>query len=190
MISPFYWNPWLYTFLKKLMYAKDFHKINRRIAKEIGNLEVLDLCCGECYITRYINKEKYIGWDMHKIFINYAKSIGINAEVKNVLKEDFKKSECVLMQCALYHFCPDHEIMIKKMLEAATKKVIIAEPIKNLSSSNNKIISFIAKRISDSPRAKGANKRLTEQELTNVLEKYGFKRIDIIGREMIAILEK
>jgi len=51
----------------------------------------------------------------------------------------------MVIQGSLYQFIPYQKIIIDKLLTIAKKKVIISEPIINLISSRNKIISTIAK---------------------------------------------
>jgi hypothetical protein len=50
------------------------------------------------------------------------------------------------MNESLYQFMPLHKQVVDNLLSSALKKVIISEPIINLSNSNNKFISFIARR--------------------------------------------
>ena len=45
------------------------------------------------------------------------------------------------MQASLYQFLPNAKYIVEKMLAAARIKVIISEPVKNLTSSNNHFVA-------------------------------------------------
>jgi hypothetical protein len=97
------------------------------------------------------------------------------------------------MQAALYHFLPNASRVVDRMLEAASKQVIIAEPIRNLATSNVPIISGIAGRLSG-PVVATNPQRFTEETLDRFFMAYAvnvkqsFKIAG--GREKVYVLEK
>jgi hypothetical protein len=55
----------------------------------------------------------------------------------------------VLMQASLYQFLPDAGPVVRRMLRAARRCVIITEPIRNLSDSRVPVLAAIARRQTD-----------------------------------------
>ena len=50
------------------------------------------------------------------------------------------------MQAALYHFLPDPDPVLARMLAAAGRGVIVAEPIRNLATSRSAPVRWIGRR--------------------------------------------
>jgi hypothetical protein len=125
----------------KFLYGNNFHERYRTIADLVPNgAEIIDICCGDCYIYFNFLKDKnvkYLGLDINRTFINAARRKGVRAEQFNLLKDRLPRSDYILMQSSLYHFIPDQGMFVQKILDAAKKRAIISEPVINLSSSEN-----------------------------------------------------
>jgi len=188
MKSPMYWYPIIYNIIMRALYGKNLDKNFKIIAKEIGNLSVLDLCSGTSALFNYLNGNDYVGLDINQNFVEYARKRGINARVADVLKEKWPKKDCIVISSSLYQFIPNHEKLLQKMLKNAGKKVIISEPIKNLSSSKNFVISFIARKLSHTGK-EDAEKRLNRKQMMYLCKKYKGKKIKIVGRNLICCFE-
>jgi len=76
----------------------------------------------------------------------------------------------VLMQDSLYHFLPQAERIVDRMLAAAIRRAIISEPIRNLSSSDHRLIGRLGQRASD-PGMGGADQRFTEESLDALMSR-------------------
>ena len=50
------------------------------------------------------------------------------------------------MQASLYHFLPDAEAIVERMIAAARDRVIVSEPIRNLASSELRVIGALGRR--------------------------------------------
>jgi len=92
----------------------------------------------------------------------------------------------------LYQFIPNHKYLVDKLLNSANKKVIISEPIINLTSSKNIFISTIAK-YSANPSTGNKIFRFTKKTLTNFIFHHYSDRLENIsiiagGRNMIITL--
>jgi hypothetical protein len=48
------------------------------------------------------------------------------------------------MQASLYHFIPDAEAIVRRMLAAARQHVVISEPVRNLAQSRVAIVARLA----------------------------------------------
>jgi hypothetical protein len=55
----------------------------------------------------------------------------------------------VVMQASLYQFLPDAAGIVSRMFAAAQKQVVIAEPVRNLSSSRFALLAALARRHAD-----------------------------------------
>ena len=71
--------------------------------------------------------------------------MGFDAKQEDLVRaEVFPRADICIMMGSLYHFFPDAGIMLGKMFRAADK-VVISEPVLNLSSRPG-LIGFLAKR--------------------------------------------
>lgn len=182
--SIIYWHPWIYKSVMKLIYGKEYYKRYLVIAKEAGNMGVLDICCGDCELSNYV--KKYRGMDFNDEFVKCARKKGLNVTKVDITKEDIPKSECTVMQDSLYQFIPDHEKVIKKLLKQS-KKVIIAECGITLGQSKNQVISAIAKKLTTT--SKQHKERFTKRELYGLYKKFNAKKIIDTGKDLTAVFE-
>ena len=67
MKSIIYRNPLIYKIVIKLIYGKGYTKRYKLIAEEVGDANVLDLCCGDCELAKYV--KNYRGADFNLVFI-------------------------------------------------------------------------------------------------------------------------
>ena len=56
------------------------------------------------------------------------------------------EADVVIMQASLYHFLPGADAIVERMLAAARERVIIAEPIRNLSTSRLPLVARLGRR--------------------------------------------
>lgn len=196
MKSPIYWHPSIYNLLMKFLYGKYFEARYRAIAELIpDNASVTEVCAGDGYLFRkYLSKKniKYIGLDINSAFVKYAQQNNIPFIKHDLFTDEVPSSDYVIIQGSLCQFIPKHEFVVKKLLAAAKNVLLIAEPIRNLSSSDNQLISFIAK-YSANPGGNHAVHRFNKDTLIDFFQQFKeFKKANEIdgGREMIGIFEK
>jgi SAM-dependent methyltransferase len=169
--------------------------------KTVSNLidrdsSVVELCCGFGDFYNYALKRKnidYLGVDLSPEFVRYGAKRGVNIILQDVTNFNFPVSDYYVMFSSLYHFQPNPEDLIKKMLFTARKKVIIVEPIKNLLNSEYKVISRLALSLTNEGGGKN-NFRFTEESLRGLMDSYFKKNIINIsrtknGKEIIYILK-
>ncbi len=105
--------------------------------------------------------------------------------------EPLPHADYVIMQASLYHFLPDARSIVERMLEAANIQVIIAEPIRNLASSDNRLVALAAKYLTN-PGSGAQPSRFTEASLDRLFEFYRerIERTFLIpgGREKVFVL--
>ena len=182
--SIIYWHPWIYRIAMMLYYGKEYSKRYLVIVKEVGNMEVLDVCCGDCKLSNYV--KKYKGIDFNEEFVKSARKKGLDVAKIDIAKGNIPKSECIVMQDSLYQFIPNHEKLIKKLLRQS-KKVIISEAGITLGQSKNPIISAIAKKLTTTSRPN--KERFTKKELHKLFKKFNAKKIIDTGKDLTAVFE-
>jgi hypothetical protein len=194
--SPVYWHPFIYGVFMRLLYGRGFSDRYHAVAARIPiNASLLELCAGDCLLyTRFLVQKKisYTACDINPIFINAARKKGISAIRLDVLNETLPNADIVLMQASLYQFIPHQKAIVDKMLEAARKRVIIVEPVKNLSDSQNPMIAFLARR-SANPGTGNKTTRFNAETFSVFLkDNYPSliieKALIASGREMLAVL--
>jgi hypothetical protein len=196
MRSPVYWHPYIYTFLIKILYGKNFNSRYLAVADLIPeNSTVIEVCPGDGYLyEHYLKKKnvKYTGLDINPGFVKVAKSKQIPFVIHDLFTEDIPKADYIIIQASLYQFIPQEDMIIQKLLNAAGRTLIISETVRNLSDSKNPFIALFA-QYSANPGKGHAPKRFTKDTLMDCFSKYpAFKEVKAIegGRELIGIFRK
>jgi trans-aconitate methyltransferase len=155
MTSIVYRSQMVYEIAMLLIYRQHYHARYRAIADLIPTgAKVLDLCCGPAVLfTRYLAQKNvvYTGLDRNERFV----AAGSAKRVRMILGDlseltQLPAAEFVIMQGSLYHFLPDRvSAVIDKMLAASKQKVIIAEPVRNLSASRMSWLAILARHQSN-----------------------------------------
>lgn len=171
--SLIYKKPFLYRLLMFILYGREYWKRFKIIAAFIkNNSSVIELGCGFGDFYVYALKDKkisYLGVDLSPAFVKYGLKKGIKIIEQDVNNFSFQESDYYVMISSLYHFYPRPEIIIKKMLAAAKRDVIIVEPIKNWLNAKSKIISRLVLFLTD--EGGGKNKfRFTEELLDKLMQ--------------------
>ena len=184
-----FWHPVAYRFIEKVLYGRSYRRHYEALSREIGDLSLLELCCGDCQIVDYLKGNAYQGLDINPRFVNHAKKKGINVSLQDVMVSEIPEVECIIIHNSLYQFYPHHEKLIYKALESAQKKLIISEPVINLASSKNRSISFMAKWITR-VGSNSYSKRFNRKEMEEVFNKFHAERIEFLGRNLMGVISK
>ena len=193
--SLIYRSPTLYTLFMRFLYGRNYEARLRSVGEEIPDgVEVLDVCCGDCalYTRALRGRVSYTGIDINPSFLENARKRSIKVLPLDVRIDNLPRSDYVVMQASLYQFIPLHKQLVDKLLYSASRKVIISEPVRNLSDSSNPIISFIA-RYQANPGTGHKINRFTEETFrtffgnnyNELIEKFKFT---LGGRELMVIL--
>lgn len=156
---------------------------------------VLDLCFGDILLATYCKKHsiKWTGYDINEQFVQHALNQGLNAKQINLIEiEHFEKADVCLMSGSLYHFHHDLETILKKML-ASAPKLIISEPIRNISTSSG-IAGYLAQYMTNAGKGKETF-RFNENSFITMLEDYkniiGFEyRIVSVKKDIIVEIKR
>jgi SAM-dependent methyltransferase len=180
-----------------LLYGRHYSSRYRSIADLIPeNATVLDLCCGPALLFhRYLRAKsvRYTGLDINERFISQLIRSGADGEVWDLRSaRELPVSDYVIMQASLYHFLPDASGIVNRMLKAARKSAIIAEPIRNLTTSGSSVLSFIGRSFTNPGSGKQPS-RFNETSLAaffDVYSPYVSRSFPIAGgREIVYVLD-
>ena len=186
----------LYELAMLLLYGRHYSARYRAIADLIPpRSSVLDLCCGPALLYhRYLRAKHvdYTGLDVNAKFVerlNRRGGVGRAADLRS--EEPLPAADFVIMQASLYHFLPDAAPVVNRMLRAARRQVIIAEPIRNLTDSNSRFLSAIG-RLFTNPGTDEASLRFNEASLAKFFAVYGPRVVQSFpiagGREKVYVL--
>ena len=187
----------IYELAMVLLYGRHYASRYRAIAELIpAGSSVLDLCCGPALLYhRYLSKTnvQYKGLDINASFIERLIRRGGSGEVWDLRSEQaLQSADYVIMQASLYHFLPDASSVVDRMLHAAQKRVIIAEPIRNLATSDSRILSLLG-RLFTNPGVGEHSLRFTEASLAEFFSGYASRVIESTpiagGRERMYVLD-
>jgi trans-aconitate methyltransferase len=150
---------------------------------------VVDLCCGDAALAPALRAKgcTYLGLDLNPCFIADAHSRGIDARIWDARDEAIPEADVVVMLSSLYHFIPEERRMLERMLAAARKRVVVAEPVRNWATSGSRLLRAASRRLT---RVDGRayERRLDDASLERLADELGgrMKRLD---REVVLFLD-
>ena len=180
-----------------ILYGRHYFTRYRVLADLIPpHAKVLDLCCGPGILyQRYLRNKgiTYKGLDINERFIKRVNKLGGQGLVWDLREnQPLPRADYVIMQASLYHFLPDPTAIMERMLNAAARGVIIAEPIRNLSGGKTAFLGSLAKRLTD-PGTGEQHMRFTEQTLDRFFARYSSHTVTTFlvpgGREKVYFLD-
>ena len=196
MTGIIYRNPRLYALAMRLLYRGALNERNRALAERIeAGSRVVDLCCGPPLLfTSQLERKhvRYLGIDLNPVFLAAVRESGAEAMSLD-LRDAPRLPRCdyVIMQGSLYHFLPDPAPIVDRMLEAAGRRVILSEPVRNFSQSRLPGVAALAARASDAGDGVQPN-RFDEATLDRFFEAYSERIVESSlvarGREKLYVL--
>lgn len=194
--SPVYSNRVLYHVAMRLLYGRYFEARYAAIAEEVPQgSTIVDVCAGDCYLYLGHLRHKgvaYLGLDISPQLVRWARSHGAPAKEFDLWRDQVPTAEVVVLQASLYQFVPYVEAIMHKLLCAARDKLVVSEPIHNLSASGGRLFAWVARYLT-APNSAGegyVGERFDCQSLTTLFGSFdAFQRAWIIpgGREMIGV---
>ena len=168
-----------YELAMRILYGRHYDSRYKTIADIIeAESSVLDVCCGPgTLFSRYLihKRVQYTGLDLNSKFIKHLLSRGAEGVVRDLrIAGPLPASDYVVMQASLYHFLPDPAPVVNRMLEAARLNLIVAEPVRNLASSSNRLLRLAGRLLTD-PGSGEQPGRFTESSLDAFFHAYGSK---------------
>ena len=167
----------IYELAMFLLYGRHYSSRYRAIAELIPQgSSVLDLCCGPALLYhRHLRAKsvQYTGLDINARFIERLTNRGGCGQVWDLRSEEqLPRADYVIMQASLYHFLPDASPIVNRMLQAARRQVIIAEPVRNLTDSDSRLLASLARLFTD-PGTGESHLRFNEASLAKFFSAYG-----------------
>ena len=191
-----YRNSWLYEAAMLLIYRRYYWARQKVIADLIPNSSVvLDVCCGPGLIyDRFLRRKdvQYTGIDLNERFLKRVRAVGGSA-LQLDLTSDSKLPACdvAIMQASLYQFLPDARAMVEQLRRSARRKIIVAEPIRNMANSPIGLLRWIALKQTN-PGTGNLTQRFDEHSFRQLAESFG-KDLEALfklpgGREMCMVV--
>lgn len=165
-----------YGLVMRVLYGRYYGARDAAVATHVPDgASVLELCCGpgRLYRNELCGRVgSYIAIDSNAGFVDRLRLRGVDAHQADVATTDLPVADVVLMQASLYHFLPDAESMVRRMLSAARERVVISEPVRNLAQSRVAIVARLAS--AGAATAGGAQaKRFDDASLRQLMERFG-----------------
>ncbi len=191
-----YSHPLLYQLVMRGLYGRHYRDRYEAIAAEIADQsDVLDVCAGDCRLyTQCLSVKgvRYRAVDFSPVFVRAARAKGIDATLLDVRRDELPRADVVVMEASLYQFLPDAGGVLEKLLRAARAKLIVAEPVRNLSSSSLGWLAGLSGQLTrvSEHHPLGAPARFDEPSLEKLFTAApGFQRMFPIpgGREVVGI---
>jgi SAM-dependent methyltransferase len=188
----------LYEFAMLTLYGRHYGSRYRAVADLIPRgASVLDLCCGPALLYhRYLRHKsvQYTGLDVNAKFIARLTGRGAGGQLWDLRTETpLPQADYVVMQGSLFHFLPDASPVVDRMLRAARKQVVIAEPVRNLASSKLRLLALAGKLLTN-PGVGDHRYRFDEASLDQLFSRYSSSVVQsgLIagGREKMYVLAR
>jgi hypothetical protein len=156
----------------------------RRRFKDITNLleqkdnNIVELCFGDIIVAEYCKESArhWVGYDINGVFVNYALKHGHNAVSTDILSlESLPDADVLIFAGSLYHFNENmHKIW--QLMTSCASKIILSEPVKNITSIKNFVgkIGARASTVRNGAEAFRFDRRSLIEMLDRFKETYNF----------------
>lgn len=138
-----YRNIWIYRLVMNMLYHGRYRQRFKDITNQIEEKDhtVVELCFGDILIASYCREtdRSWIGYDINEVFVDYALKFGHNAVCTDILSlENLPRADVLIFAGSLYHFNGNmHKIW--ELMTSCSKKIILSEPVRNITSLKNGI---------------------------------------------------
>ena len=186
-----------YELLMRVLYGRHYAARMRAVADEVpAGASVLECCCGPGTLyQRHLRGRvgEYVGVDVNPRFVARLRRRGVDARRLDLSAAvlELPRADVVILQASLYHFLPDAERIVDRLLGAADQRVIVSEPVRNLASSRVPLLARLGARATD-PGVGEHAERFTEASLAALMERYRERVLKAFaipgGREMVYVL--
>ncbi len=184
-----YWNGFIYHHVLQFLQGKAHTEMYQRVAEIVGNQSVLDLCSGDGRLSQWLSHKQYIGIDTNPRFVKEMRHRGLRVIEGDVRSADLPSAECAVLIESFYHFIPEGQSLINKILSHPFQKVIIVESVSHVSGHS---VSWISEFALWSTRVCGRSfrQRLSPTEFQELLHANGFVQIQGSSKHLFAVWER
>jgi len=180
----------------RTLYGRHYADRMRAVAEHVPRgASVLELCCGPgtlylAHLRHHVGS--YVGLDVNAGFVERLRRRGVDARLEDLGDgRPLPRADVVLIQASLYHFLPDADRLVDRMVAAARERVIVSEPVRNLATSSIPGIGLLSRRAAD-PGVGGHADRFDERTLAELMHRYRERIICTFaipgGRERVYVL--
>ena len=187
-----YSHPLAYTAVMRVLHRGAFALRYEAVVKHVpAGATVVDVCCGDAEIAKYLPNNAYIGLDANAGFVRHARKRGRDVRFWDARQEAIPPADVVVIQSSLYQFHPEDADLARKAFAAARKRLVIAEPVVNWATHGNRWQKALARRMT---RVSGQKFefRHNERTLDALAESLGASRIvrERAGRDYVLAIDK
>ncbi|HLC86254.1 MAG TPA: class I SAM-dependent methyltransferase [Candidatus Nanoarchaeia archaeon] len=120
LINRIFSNPTIFIVIRRIL-ENNFKGEKKAIREELKTEgKTLDIACGTGEFCVFFDKSNYLGVDLSKKYINYArKKYGYNFQVADATKMNIKSEFDNILICGLFHHLNDNDVL--KILESSYK---------------------------------------------------------------------
>lgn len=192
MLSPLFYHPLIYRYFTKLYYKKHYKERYSKISEIIADGAVVnDICCGDAYLYEQLKEKnvQYHAYDINQTYVSWLRKKGIDASVFDLTLDELPKGDYLILQSSLYQFIPDHESILKKLINSSHKYVILSEVHNSRTiESNNRIMQTLARW--SSTTAKGpCSERFDYDQLMDLFTRFKASKVFTVDRDLVGIFE-
>jgi len=190
-----YQVPALYRLLMRLGYGPDYAARYALVADRIGEPDdVLEVCCGHLGLYRHLRHRglvrSYVGLEQAPAMLRLARRGGVDVRAFDVRAGDaLPAAGTVIMQASLYQFHDLADTLLPRLWAAARRRLVIAEPVRNLSQSRSRVARWAARALTRTPDGRIHTFRYTEATLLELYRRCAVpvSRVDRTpgGREIV-----
>ena len=190
-----YQVPALYRLLMRLGYGPDYAARYALVADRIGESDdLLEVCCGHLGLYRHLARRglvrSYVGLEQAPAMLRLARRGGVDVRALDVRAGGaLPAAGTVIMQASLYQFHDIADTLLPRLWAAARRRLVIAEPVRNLSQSRVRVARWVARAFTRTPDGRIHTFRYTEATLLDCYRRCGVpvSRVDRTpgGREIV-----
>lgn len=186
MASPIYLHPVLYELSLRLLYNVHYNNRYREVSDLIpAGGTVCDICAGDAALYRYFLCKKnveYTVFDFNTKFTGWLSKKNIHSINANVISDAIPESDYIVMMGSLCQFIPNERTILSKLVKATKKRLIVTEPIRNLSSSAFPIVRWLGRILSQTKESDHPH-RFRYETLVPLLNEFDFSGFRFVAGE-------
>ncbi|HNZ42078.1 MAG TPA: hypothetical protein PLI16_00210 [Bacteroidales bacterium] len=192
-----YRNILLYRLAMNLLYSFSYKERFRKVTSYITGKSVNELCFGDLFIASFCKKNNicWTGFEVNKTFVRRAIRNNFRAQQIDLKNQEITlpPADTNIITGSLYHFHEQPEKILNALFTTANR-IIISEPVKNISAKKN-LWGRLAAKVSDA--GNGPEEfRYIENDLLKTIEVSGKKfnfttyKTEHFKKDIIIVLDK
>jgi hypothetical protein len=168
--------PSFYSVAMRLLYGSHFRDRYRAVAAEVpAGASVVDVCAGDAYLYRAFLRGRvssYLALDGSAAMVEGSRRRSVDARLHDLWHDPVPEADVVILQGSLYQFIPHADRIIAQLLAAARLKLVISEPVRNLSGSRHAWLAGLSRRLTDPGDGAYAGARFDERSLLELFRRF------------------